>query len=188
MPFPILKYYRSNDELSRFHQSLKQVACPHCQNIGYLILHGVLRGYTEANNTSHQKRGHRIYCSNRHRKTGCGKTFSILSAWILKGFCVGTKTLCRFLISIATGTSKIAALRKCAALNSASCAYRWSQCLEQAQSRLRTSLSRHAPPTHDILSLAESPLHHCKEHLEKTFPNSSCFIHDFQATFQENFL
>jgi len=47
-----------------FHHKLKQYPCPHYKLIGFIILHGFLRGYDESSPIERIIRGRRIYCSN----------------------------------------------------------------------------------------------------------------------------
>ena len=60
-------------------ERLKVTPCPHCRAIGALIRHGYLRGYDEGNLRHKAVRARRIFCSNRGRRPGCGRTFSV---WI----------------------------------------------------------------------------------------------------------
>ncbi|MCK5543067.1 MAG: hypothetical protein KAI40_10275, partial [Desulfobacterales bacterium] len=57
--------------------NLKIYACPHCNCCGCLILHGFLYGYDD---TDFVRRGHRIFCSNRNLRSGCGRTFPMLKS------------------------------------------------------------------------------------------------------------
>ena len=43
--------------------------------MGYLIKHGFLRGYDSEHQLTKTARATRVFCSNRNRATGCGKTF-----------------------------------------------------------------------------------------------------------------
>ena len=66
-------------EYEPIRQHLKERACPWCRAVGCLIRHGFLRGYGAAA-AERVQRGWRVFCSNRGRKQGCGRTFAILLA------------------------------------------------------------------------------------------------------------
>lgn len=121
---------------------IKLVTCPQCQRTGALIGHGFLRGYAEKGSES-VVRGRRFFCSNRGRRRGCGRTFSVKLESVLSGFVVRTLTLWRFVQAVLAGLTRRAAWRRvaCGAL-SLSSAYRLWRRLGAAQSALRSRLSR----------------------------------------------
>ena len=61
----------------RLRERLKQTPCPHCKVVGTLIRHGFLYGFDESNPQRKTVRARRIFCSNRHARRGCGRTFSV---------------------------------------------------------------------------------------------------------------
>src|SRR5476649_1963438 len=70
-------FCRNAEEWSAIAERLKQTPCPHCKVVGALIRHGYLRGYDECNSKQKTVRARRIFCSNRHARHGCGRTFSV---------------------------------------------------------------------------------------------------------------
>lgn len=66
------------------------------------MLHGFLRGYGR-NNKPGEKRGRRIFCSNRGKHFGCGRTFSILFSDCIKTFSIRATELWSALKKIANG-------------------------------------------------------------------------------------
>lgn len=142
--------------------AMRMAPCPHCRRTGALIGHGSLRGYTERGSEI-LLRGRRVFCSNRGRRFGCGRTFSLLLATTLAGFVVRTFTLFGFAKTVLDGFSPRAAwLHVCDGAFSLSSAYRLWRRLATAQSALRTQLSRElpAPP-----STARHPLAQLLGHL-----------------------
>jgi len=106
------RYYNCEKRFSRFYNKLKQLPCPHCKLTGALILHGYLSGYDENFFNKKAVRGRRIFCSTRRRRSkGCGRTFCVLSAGILKNFSITVKSLWCFLKNVVTSSSKIEAFR-----------------------------------------------------------------------------
>ena len=82
--------------------------CPHCGRVGALIGHGMLTGYDERS-SERVVRGRRLFCSNRHRRRGCGRTLSVLLASTIKRFSVRAGTLSRLLVRVVAGASPKAA-------------------------------------------------------------------------------
>jgi hypothetical protein len=94
-------------------------------------------------------RGRRVLCSNRHRRVGCGRTFSVLLSTVLAGFMVRTLTLFRFASSVASGlTRRRAWLGSVGGALSLSSGYRLWRRLSGAQSWLRARLCCAAAPPH----------------------------------------
>jgi hypothetical protein len=153
-----------NDEpaLAAVLDGIKVVACPHCRQTGALIGHGHLRGYSECG-SERVVRGRRVFCSNRGRRTGCGRTFSVTLATMLCGFLVRTLTLWNFARAVVGGLSRRAAwLLAAGSALSLTSGYRLWTRLRTAQSALRARLCRvlPAPP-----STAREPLAQLFAHL-----------------------
>lgn len=110
-----------------------------------LVGHGFLRGYAERGSEI-VVRGRRFFCSNRGRRAGCGRTFSVLLSSVMWGFIVRTLTLFGFVQAVLSGMSRRAAwLGEVAGAFSLSSGYRLYRRLEGAQVALRSWLSRTAP-------------------------------------------
>lgn len=86
----------------------KALRCPHCGLYGTLNAHGWLFGYAEVGSTR-VMRGRRLYCSDRFRRPGCGRTFSVLLSRVLAGFTVTTQTLGLFVRAVVAGACRKAA-------------------------------------------------------------------------------
>jgi hypothetical protein len=78
---------RTEEELEEFRMSVKLRCCEHCGAHETLNAHGFLRGYGETGSEVVQ-RGRRFFCSNRGRRAGCGRTFSVSFAGHLPRFSV----------------------------------------------------------------------------------------------------
>ena len=186
MHFKIKRFYNSSKDFQQFYYGLKQIPCPHCKLIGSLILHGYLSGYDEKVYGKRTIRGRRIFCSNRNRRPGCGKTFSLLAANSLKGFNICAHSLWHFLNNIAKGMCKIQALRSLNIPFSDSTVYRLFKKFSIGQSRIRTILLRHCPPLKP--SNIHNPAIQTIFHLKSAFNTSPCPITAFQQSFQTPFL
>lgn len=123
---------------------IKLQSCPHCRVTGTLIGHGFLRGYAERS-SERVLRGRRLYCSNRGRRRGCGRTFSVKLSTVLCGFVVRTATLWGFAKAVLAGLTRRAAWlgEACGALSLPS-GYRLWRRLCSAQSGLRVRLCRYS--------------------------------------------
>lgn len=179
----LIKFYKTEAEFAQFHAKIKLCTCPHCLHTGFLILHGYLYGFTESDTAGRIAKGRRIFCSNRNRKNGCGKTFSILMAGFIKNHIVSSQTLSRFLSNIKEGKSKAQANRDSGGKMKASTVYRIFNKFTGHQARIRTFLSRFGPPPR---------IEHVKDaviatvvHLQSSFKECpvSQFQHHFQASF-----
>ena len=180
------KFYASEEEFTEIHHSLKQTVCPHCRRVGNLILHGFLKGYGPDCGDQKIVRGHRVFCSNRHCRKGCGGTFSLLASGYLRGFVVTAAALWRFLEKLTAGFGKKAAFAESRASGCGSGAYRLFRRVLLGQSRIRSALLRHRSAPEPPLS--GQPLLATVAHLKAFFPDSSCPISSFQKRFQVSFL
>jgi hypothetical protein len=160
---------------------LKLRACPWCGCTGTLVGHGFLKGYAERE-SSRVVRGRRVLCSNRYRRPGCGRTFSILLANLLARFVVRTATLYGFVQAVVAGATRKAAWQAVVGgAMSISSAYRLWRRVREAQSRIRTMLCRACePPACD----SREPLAHMVAHLQRAFAAAGCPLAAFQSHFQ----
>jgi hypothetical protein len=172
------------EALEVFHQNLKLRACPACAQTGLLIFHGALLGYG-AQGSERQKRGHRVFCSNRFRKRGCGKTFSVLFSLLLKARIIPAKLVASYLSTVLAGACRHAAwlsLRHGFSLESG---YRLWRDWVASQAYLRTWLCRKIPPPHP--KRLGDGLTQTWEHLRTAFAGRPCPVAAFQEHFQQPF-
>ena len=164
---------------------LKQVACPHCGRNGTLVGHGRLCGYAERE-AGRAVRGQRFLCSNRFRRPGCGRTFSVLFAAFFAGFLIGAETLWRFAQRVvAIDARRSAWLAVVGDALSVSSGYRLWHRLSQAQPLLRSELSRLCPPP---VCTDDEPLARLLAHFQAAFPMAGCPLAAFQLWFQRGVL
>jgi len=178
------RYCNTEADLHQYMLSLKLVPCPHCGRTGFLIGHGFLRGYSETEQ-EHVVRGRRFFCSNRHRRRGCGRTFSVLLSDVLKGFMVRANTLWNYLKKVAGGMSRRAAWEQTRKSFSRESGYRLWQRLNKAQTHIRTLLCRQRPPP---ASSSDEPLFQLMDHVNCVFPCASCPFSSFQGSFQSSLM
>ena len=176
----------SNQELDGLYARLKLTPCPHCNQVGTLIKHGYLRGYDTNHQLNKTIRAARVYCSNRNRMTGCGRTFSIWLADKVKRLFFSANNLWTFLTQAVANNNKMAAFRSLNSGLSESAPYRIWKRFSLAQPAIRTALARICePPPIESQSAAELTLAHLQKAFEK---HSLSPIAAFAVNFQKFFI
>lgn len=179
------KFYQTETEFEELRAMLKLISCPRCKKIGYLILHGYLYGYQDTHDSGKTERGRRIFCSNRKNRNGCGGTFSILKATILKCFRISAGFLWCFLDNILNGMNKIRAFQASGSTLRETGVYRLYNRFKHEQSRIRSILSGIKDPP--LPGHSADPAVLTLMHLKAVFKDSPCPISEFQHHFQVPF-
>lgn len=179
--FAMICFYKTQTQLEAFYARLKLTRCPHCKLSGFLILHSYLYGYCEQGNSRIQ-RGRRIYCSNRHNKNGCGRTFRVLPASVVPRRRISAQCLWWFLDNVKNGFCLAQAFRIAGCTMSPSSIYRLFKKFSLNQMRIRTFLSRVKDPP--ATEHVQSPLIQTILHLKSAFDTAACPITEFQFRFQ----
>lgn len=173
-------FVRDLAELSAWLLGAKLRVCPHCGCVGTLNRHGPLTGYTE-DGSKRVVRGHRLFCSGRGRRPGCGRTLALLLADTLRARTVRSGTLWRFLLAVATGLSRKAAWEATGArVLTLRSAYRLWHRFARAGPVVRSRLLSQHPPPH---SSSPFPIAQLTQHLLVALPGSdplAAFQHRFQ--------
>jgi len=130
-------------------------------------------------------RGQRVFCSNRGRRGGCGRTFSLVLADVLPRHTLTASLVWRWLVEVLAGLSLKAAAEKLRLPFALETVYRLRRGLRRKLDGLRTRLAgRCGPPT---VAHAD-PLCQTLTHLQMVFPRSQCPPAEFQLHFQSPFL
>lgn len=176
-----MRFFKTKAQFEAFYARLKLTCCPHCKLSGFLILHGYLYGYCEQHN-SLVVRGRRIYCSNRHNKNGCGRTFSVVPASVLPKLVISAQRLWRFLENVKSGLCLACAFRSAKATLTQSSIYRLFKKFLLNQMRIRSFLTRikDPPAAEDV----QAPFVQTILHLNSAFDTAVCPITEFQYRFQ----
>lgn len=153
-------------ELESLAQRIKQWACPHCQCVGCLIFHGWLRGYSSKGKEK-TVRAKRLFCSDRFKAGGCGRTVSIFLGECLRGLQITATALWLFVQRALEGPSTQTAWQAHGGRLSLSTGYRLWRRLQEALPHLRTWLSRRRDPPKDVAT--SHPLGALVAHLRETF-------------------
>jgi hypothetical protein len=179
----MVRFYKTEADFNSICKKLKMTMCPNCKLRGFLILHGYLYGYSEYSAADRIKRGRRIFCSNRNKKMGCGRTFSFLMAAFIYKFTTSAQTVWRFLNNVKNGMSPAQAARTTGTNMQKTAVYRIYKRFLFHQTRIRTFLMRvKDPPQTKHPDAAVQTL----SHLATVF-GLSCPISKFQYHFQVSF-
>jgi hypothetical protein len=180
------RFVRDRQALDELLSGAKQISCPRCHHAGMLVGHGLLTGYAERGG-EREIRGRRLLCSAHFRRSGCGRTFSVLIATAVAGFTARTPTISALLGGVVGGLSRKAAWERAHApvggapgLSLRSGYRLWAR-LVAAQSRIRSALAglTPPPPTTDGRPIAQ-----VLAHLRHAFAGAGCVLAAFQLAFQ----
>jgi len=134
--------------------------------VGYLIKHGFLRGYDSQHQLGKTARATRVFCSNRNRATGCGKTFSVWMADKIKHLFLSAESLWQFLSTAVSSGNKLQAFRKLNSGLSDSATYHIWRRFSNAQAIIRTALAALCEPPQLV---SDCPAQLTLAHLRKAF-------------------
>lgn len=180
-------FCRDDAEWTALVERLKLTPCPHCRAVGTLIRHGVLTGFDDSC-PRRTVRARRIFCSNRHRRCGCGRTVSVWYAHKIRRLSLTTRTVWTFLKHAVAGTIA-AAIRTTNSVRSDRTMRRvWTR-FQRAQSAIRTALlNRGPPPECAAASFCQPAAAHVLAHLLSTFTQADCPVAAFQPATRSFFL
>jgi hypothetical protein len=179
-------FCRGDQEWATLVERLKLMPCPHCNQVGNLNQHGCLYGFDEKHSRRKTLRGRRVFCSNRQRRRGCGRTFSVWCADKIRRLSLTTACLWRFLQLAAAGCLR-AACRAADCQRSDRTLERLWQRFRLGQAQLRTALSTRCPPPQMPAPTAR-PAAQVLAHLQAAFPDADCPIAAFQHTLRTFFV
>ena len=126
-----------------------------------------------------------MFCSNRGRRGGCGRTFSLLLADVLPRHTFTAAWVWPWLVELLAGLSLKAAAEKLRLPFALESVYRLRRKLRRRLDDLRARLCREQPPP---TSPQSDPLLQTVEHLRAVFAGPGCPPATFQLHFQEPFL
>ena len=184
-------FCRGAEEWTAVAERLKRTACPHCKVVGALIRNGWLYGFDETSPRQEIRRAQRIFCSNRHTRRGCGRTFSIWLVDKIRRLSLTTGALWRFLQAAVAGSILAAGCAVDRGLSVRAWQHIWRR-FHQAQSKIRSALFGRCPPPELPLrppaNPARLPAAQVLAHLQAAFPDAHCPIAAFQQTMRTFFI
>jgi hypothetical protein len=180
-------FCRGETEWTAIVERLKLTPCPHCRTVGTLIRHGVLTGFDDRS-ARRTIRARRIFCSNRHRRCGCGRTVSVWIGDKIRRLSLTTQTVWTFLQRIVAGSIAAAIGATDSPRSERTFRRIWSR-FQRAQSAIRTALlSRGPPPDRPAASSRRPAAAQVLAHLQSTFPQADCPIAAFQQATRSFFV
>ena len=129
-------YYPS---LQAIHQQTLQLECEqcqHCQQTQQLVSHGFIR--KKRNCGDPQAVGKRVFCSNRHHHTGCGRTTQLYLDSTLRYLHHASSAVVAFVLLLLAGISIGLAYMQATGADTPRHAYRWLHRLDQQMSAYRS--------------------------------------------------
>ena len=174
------RFFKDEAEREGFRRTLKRRRCPHCAQTGFLICHGYLRGYgLEA---MPAVRGYRFFCSNRWRKRGCGRTFTVLLAHVLPRRHTPAPRLFSFLLLMLSCAGVRQAWTRMRAGPSLSTLYRLWRAVAGQTMEIRRRLTQLVPPP-DGDAMADNTRWTIR-HIQRAFAGLHCPVSSYQHRFQ----
>ncbi|MEW6306749.1 MAG: hypothetical protein AB1705_25055 [Verrucomicrobiota bacterium] len=126
-----------------------------------------------------------MFCSNRGRRGGCGRTFSLLLAEVLPRHTFTASRVWLWLVELLAGLSVKAAAEKLRLPFALESVYRLGRKLRQQLAHWRAQLCREQPPP---ASARTDPLLQTVEHFQSVFAREVCPPAAFQLCFQQSFV
>lgn len=181
-------FYRNAAEWNAIAERLKQTPCPHCKVVGTLIRHGHLYGYDESSPQRKTPRARRVFCSNRNRRRGCGRTVGVWLANKIRRLSLTTGCLWKFLQRAVVGSIAATIRAIPCRLGFRSMQRVWKR-FDLGQSQIRTALLGRGPPPELPTESSRRPAAaQVLAHLQAAFPNADCPIAAFQHAMRTFFV
>jgi hypothetical protein len=177
----VIQFVRSGQERNQVLRKLKRTRCAHCRRIGTLNRHDRIQGNDPETANKKMLRGRRVWCSNRGRRGGCGRTMRIMFACVLPRHSVKAGMLSGLLEHLGAGASIKGAWERCGLPVQLQSVYHLVQRVRERLPAVRTALLSRGPPPD---SLHTDPLRQTAEHLRSAFPQKKCPVAAFQHAFQ----
>lgn len=136
-------YYPSLEAIHQQTMQLQSEQCTHCGQTHQLVSHGFVRKKRVGGDP--QSVGKRVFCSNRHHHSGCGRTMQLYLDSTLRRMQHAGSTVVIFVLLLLTGHGAASAYTQATNAPTPRHAYRWLQRLF-AQIATHRSLFHQPPP------------------------------------------
>ena len=188
---PMQRFFNDFDSLDRFTLSLdcfdETLRCPHCSKNHQLVSHGVI--YKQRSIDKREAVGKRVFCSNRHGRSGCGRTVQLYVAQGIPAMQYGAAHLFVFLSSLFVGLAVETAYRKATGQSASRHGWRWLSKLTRSLTDFRGFLKRRPAPVTPRFQVRSRRLQLLLPTLEKLFarlPHCPCL--NYQLACQRAFI
>lgn len=139
-------YYRSLQAIEQQTRQLAFAQCVHCHQRRQLVSHGFIR--KKQVGAEPVAVGKRVFCSNRDRRTGCGRTMQLYLDVTVRYLHYAGSALVAFMLSLIGGASIHRAYLQATGCATPRNAYRWLKRLDAQLSCYRSLL--HRPVLHHL--------------------------------------
>ena len=152
-------YYSNIQAIEQQTSQLDNESCRHCGRTHQLVSHGFV--YKKRLGGDPLAVGKRVFCSNRHRRPGCGRTMRLYLDAALRGLHYAGAQVVAFVFALMSGSTVRQAYAHATGRHEARHAWRW---LDKLQVRLSGYRSlAHRPPLPTEASVA--PIHSARQSL-----------------------
>jgi hypothetical protein len=155
-------YYFSLSRIEQETRQLDQRVCRHCKQSHQLLSHGFIRKKTFPS----EPVGKRVFCSNRNKRTGCGRTMAWYLASVVRTKHYSGSIIIAFILAFIRGATIQEAYLNATRAASPRHAYRW---LHQLESELSTYRSLFHQPLIDSSLPTDTPQFSRRSLLSTTF-------------------
>ncbi len=143
------RYYPSLQAIEQQSRQLDDASCIHCQRTQQLVSHGFI--YKKQTGSAPAAVGKRVWCSNRNRRTGCGRTMRLYLDSTVRHLHYTGQQVVAFLLALMAGMTVQCAYCQATGATEARHAWRWLH-------RLATQLSSYRSLLHQPLLQGDSPI------------------------------
>jgi len=133
-------YYPSLEAIHQQTLQLELEQCRHCRQTHQLVSHGFVR--KKRAGSERQALGKRVFCSNRHHRTGCGRTMQLYLDSTLRYLHHAGSCVVAFVLSLLAGLSIVGAYMQATGAHTPRHAWRWLHRLDAQISAWRSLLHR----------------------------------------------
>jgi len=145
-------YYPNLHAIEQQTMQLEHSQCAHCKQTQQLVSHGFIR--KKRVGAEPEAIGKRVFCSNRNKRTGCGRTMQLYLDSTIRYLHYAGGCVAAFVSSLIAGITIRRAYYHATGTTTPRHAYRWLKRL-CAQSSVYRSLA-HRPPLQDAPEVTEA--------------------------------
>jgi hypothetical protein len=135
-------YYESLFALEQHTRQLDRVPCRHCSQTAQLVSHGFV--YKKRVGADPEAVGKRVFCSNRKRRTGCGRTVRLYLEATLRRLHYAGAHMAAFVLALLAGATVRHAYGQATGAADPRHAWRWLNRLDAKLSDYRNLIHRPA--------------------------------------------
>ena len=180
-------YYSDIQAIEQQTSQLDHASCRHCGRTHQLVSHGFV--YKKRLGGDPLAVGKRVFCSNRHRRTGCGRTMRLYLDAALRGLHYAGAQVVAFVFALMAGSTVRQAYAHATGQHEARHAWRWLDRLQGQLSSYRSLAHQPVLPT----AAPAATIHPARRVLASTFPGlvrrfGSPLCANYQREIQRSFL